>query len=247
MRQDIRNDNFNGNIAYKTTLANPNLYKIMDDVNSVIDQINKNKENHQEMGNIELEDDDELNYANNMETNPNINQSNNEMYQVDKKPAQIIKPKKKAKPAFAMTEQQHDEQVDQECDELLDFFDNTNFDSYVDDLETQNLMSSIKKRVDELKNESDWQKKWDDRLKSHVEKKREINFNEKEKAKHLDDDMQVYSDAGNMFGDAKSVASERTQESISEIKKKMKEQQDGQSQWDGNTRGQQMANQLEDR
>ena len=39
MRDDIRNDNFNGNIAYKTTLANPNLYKIMDDVNSVIEQI----------------------------------------------------------------------------------------------------------------------------------------------------------------------------------------------------------------
>lgn len=60
----------------------------------------------------------------------------------------------------------------QEEDELLDFMDNLDFDSYKDDLEFQAMVKTLNKRVSELKQEEDWREKWHQRLKEKTERRR---------------------------------------------------------------------------
>lgn len=157
--------------------------------------------------------------------------------------------KKKAKPAFAMTEAQAEKIEDMECDDLLDFFDNTNYNEYVEDLEVKNMMASIKKRVDELKQEPAWQKKWNERLVKIKEKKQAAK-------REVDDDMRVNMDnddvktynTGNMFGGGgNSVASDRTKESINELKEKMAQKGQRGEGWDKKTNADISAVALEER
>lgn len=61
--------------------------------------------------------------------------------------------KKKTNPAWAKSEQQNQEEESEECDELLDFVDNLDYDKYIDDLEVQNMLNSLKERIEDLKGE----------------------------------------------------------------------------------------------
>jgi len=159
--------------------------------------------------------------------------------------------KKKAKPAFAMTEAQAEKIDDMECDDLLDFFDNTNYDEYANDLEVRNMMSSIKKRVDELRQEPGWQKKWNERLEKIKEKKANAQKDlddDDMRVNYDNDDVKSYN-TGNMFGrdGGNSVASDRTKESIDEIKEKMAQEGKRGQKWDKGTKAGGSAAALEER
>lgn len=56
----------------------------------------------------------------------------------------------KAKPKWAMTEVEADDADEMEVDELLDFANNLDYDSYIDDMEVKEALNFIKKRVKEL-------------------------------------------------------------------------------------------------
>ena len=141
---------------------------------------------------------------------------------------------KKKMPAWAMTKQQEEVVQEVEDDELLDFMDNLDFDSYKDDLEFRNMVSTLQARVSELKKEEGWKDKWEGRLKEKSEQRKQEYLAEKAE-KQLDDDMVTnYGDNSNIFdADNKSISSSRTQESIQSIKEKMKLEKEGVKDWDG--------------
>merc|ERR1711998_733271 len=97
--------------------------------------------------------------------------------------------------------------------------------------------------------EPEWQKKWNSRLEKIKEKKANVKQN-------VDDDMRVNYDSddiktyntGNMFGGGgNSVASDRTKESIDEIKEKMAQQGKRGQKWDNKTNADSSAVVLEER
>lgn len=201
------------------------------------------------LGNQKNDYPDKITYesARNTQFSPTANENSEASMLAQKHMSKMNK--KKAKPAFAMTEAQAEKMEDMECDDLLDFFDNTNYDEYADDLEVRNMMSSIKKRVDELRQEPGWQKKWNERLEKIKEKKANAQKVEDDdmRVNYDNDDVKSYN-TGNMFGGGgNSVASDRTKESIDEIKEKMAiEGKRGQN-WDKGTNAGKSAVALEER
>ena len=140
---------------------------------------------------------------------------------------------KKKMPAWAMTKQQEEVVQEVEDDELLDFMDNLDFDSYKDDLEFRNMVSTLQARVSELKKEDGWKEKWEGRLKERSEQRKQEYLAEKAE-RQVDDDMVTnYGETSNLFdADNKSISSSRTQESIQSIKEKMKLEKEGVKEWD---------------
>lgn len=156
--------------------------------------------------------------------------------------------RKKPKPAFAMTEAQADLMEDEECDGLMDFFDNADYDTYIHDLEVKNMLESIKKRVEELKQEDNWKQKWHERLATAKPKKVK-----EEKPYVDDDDMMTHHDkvskttGGNLFGEVRSVASEKTKESIDAIKDQIRVKKESKPDWDYTSKNILQNAQLEER
>lgn len=67
--------------------------------------------------------------------------------------------KKNDKPVWAMTKQQVEENEDKEVDDLLDFFENNNLKDYSEDDQVKNLLSSLKDKIDKMKQADDWKEK----------------------------------------------------------------------------------------
>lgn len=61
--------------------------------------------------------------------------------------------KQKKQPAWAKTQEKQEQEESEECDELLDFVDNLDYDKYIDDMEVQNMLTSLKDRIEGLKQE----------------------------------------------------------------------------------------------
>lgn len=122
--------------------------------------------------------------------------------------------KKQGKPAWAMSKEQKEELDENEDDDLMDFMDNLDIDSYLNDLEFKNMVQTLKKRVSELKEEPDWRDKWKLRLKEKTQKRKEEYLEEKANRSQMDDDMITHTGTtGGLFGnDNMSIASSRTQE-----------------------------------
>lgn len=62
-------------------------------------------------------------------------------------------------PQWALTENEAKNQEDLECDDLLNFASNLNFDQYIQDVEVNSMIKAIKSRVEELKNKENWLEK----------------------------------------------------------------------------------------
>ena len=150
--------------------------------------------------------------------------------------------KKKAKPAWAMTAAEHDAVEDKEVDDLLDFMDQFDAQKYAQDVEVREMMANLKDRVGELKKEDNWKENWEKRLKDRRKKREEEYIKEKE-SKMPDDDMIAMNGDANgsqigvmggslgSRGEARTVMSERTQESINSIKEKLELQSQGKGDW----------------
>ncbi len=74
--------------------------------------------------------------------------------------------KSKAKPAWAMTEHDLEEQKEKEIDDLLEFAYELDYEKYMDDFEVRQALAIIKDRVKEIKQDSDWKtnmaKEWNE-------------------------------------------------------------------------------------
>jgi len=64
--------------------------------------------------------------------------------------AKAAKPKKQAKPKWALTEEANEDVEDIEVDDLLDFTNNLDFEQYMDDLEVKEAMTYAQDRIKEL-------------------------------------------------------------------------------------------------
>jgi len=112
------------------------------------------------------------------------------------------------------------------------------------------MIGSIQKRVEELKQEPEWKEKWTKRLEEYKKKRLAM-----QQSVQQDDDMKVnvdrgdigsYMSGGNMFGGG-SVASDKTKESIDEIRQKMQSQKGGKGDWENRTNVDSNAVALEER
>jgi len=122
--------------------------------------------------------------------------------------------KKENKPRWAYTEQQLEDEEEQNVDDLLQFTNNLNYDQYIDDLEVKHMVAALKKRIDEIKGkeEDDWKNKivdaWNNERTSMKPSKVDIGADDR-------------SDVRSCASEAKSAASEKSQQSIAELKAKM--------------------------
>lgn len=273
MRDDIRSDNFNDNPKYLNSLYRSKIIRDADQAT-----INDNFDAG-EMEGITMDDyapDCEVLQDRKPQFNvPNLTPGGGDLstlkrdqegqityvrpLETQASPSPPPKPsnlKKKKLPAYALTSDQNDEFELEECDQLLNFFDNTNYGDYIDDLEIRNMVGSIKKRVDELKKEPNWQAKWNERLEKIKAKKREQKMRENiEKHQNQDDDDMMVNHGedrtfasgggGNMFGG--SVASDRTKESVEGIKEKMRVKEGKGGEWDARQQSRAQAVVLEER
>lgn len=134
-------------------------------------------------------------------------------------PVREEKPKQKKKdqslkPKWAYTEQQVKDEEEQDVDDLLDFTNNLDYDKYLNDLEVKHMVLALKKRIDEIKHreEDDWKRKivdeWNDERKAL-------------KTNKVDLDLDARSDTRSVASESKSVASERSQKNIEDLKAKM--------------------------
>lgn len=132
--------------------------------------------------------------------------------------------KKKQRPAWSMTQTQHEEAEAQEVDELLNFMDQFDPTKYAEDVQVRELMESLKERVDLLKKEDNWKENWEKRLKEK-RKKREEEYLKEKSEKAPDDDMiavngdnqsQIGVMGGSLGsrGETKTVLSEKTQGTV---------------------------------
>lgn len=132
---------------------------------------------------------------------------------VSVKPVTKKKEHKELKPKWAYTEKQVEDEEEENVDDLLAFTNNLDYDKYIDDLEVKHMVTALKKRIDDLKNkeDDDWKNKivdaWNNDKQALKPSKVDIG-----------DDR---SDVRSMASEGKSVASERSQQSISELKAKM--------------------------
>lgn len=101
-------------------------------------------------------------------------------------PTQIeqVTPKAKievqSKPKWSLTAQQNEEAMDQEVDDLLDFVEELQIDDFLEDLEMQQKLASIKDRIEELQREQ----KALNACKVRIEE----NIDEREKTKQQQDE-----------------------------------------------------------
>jgi hypothetical protein len=141
------------------------------------------------------------------------------------KPA-LKKKEKDLKPKWAYTEKQVEDEEEGDLDDLLAFTNNLDYDKYINDLEVKGMVAALKKRIDELNNQNDEEDDW---------KKKIVDAWNKEERKSVQPskvnlDWETRSDNRSMASDSKSVASERTQKSIQDLKTKLENKE--RKEWD---------------
>jgi len=142
------------------------------------------------------------------------------------------KKKNKGKPKWALTEQELEQQEDKEVADLLNFADNLDYDTYINDLEVKNMVTALKKRIDDLKQEGNWKKKIVDQWNEEDKDKRQAL-----KLQKTNIDMDNASDARSQASEAKSHASERTHQSIISLKEQVAKRNENKQEWDKSTVG----------
>lgn len=85
-------------------------------------------------------------------TQENLSRIDEKSQKSQKSKSQKTKQSKKSqKPAWAMTEEQLEEQKEAEIDDLLEFAYDLDYDQYMNDFEIRQVFSIIKDRVNEIK------------------------------------------------------------------------------------------------
>ncbi|CAD8120623.1 unnamed protein product [Paramecium sonneborni] len=139
----------------------------------------------------------------------------------------------KTKPVWAMTKEEEEQHTKQEEDELLDFVENLDYDSYINDLEVNVMLKALQQRVSDIKKEENWKDKLD-----QGDKKQEQR------------EPDIYDKISQSLGkndEAKSVHSEKTQNSLNQLRKKQDLIQQGKQDWDKTTTNGDQKVSLEDR
>ncbi|EAS06701.2 hypothetical protein TTHERM_00688410 (macronuclear) [Tetrahymena thermophila SB210] len=140
-----------------------------------------------------------------------------------------LKKNKKEKPAWAKTEKQLEEEDNQECDDLLNFASNLDYDKYINDLEVQSMVKAIKDRVSELKtNPSIYD--------SQVKTDKEQQAQKMKEYMDLVDEKRTNKGENNVNNEGKSNASAKsrlTMQSIKETVEKIKNE--SKEEWDKST------------
>jgi hypothetical protein len=153
------------------------------------------------------------------EYSPNAIRVQDYVQQEQPSPTREEKPKQKKKdqslkPKWAYTEQQVKDEEEQDVDDLLDFTNNLDYDKYLNDLEVKHMVLALKKRIDEIKHkeDDDWKKKIVDEWNNE---RQALNTNK------VDLNLDARSDTRSVASESKSVASERSQKHIQDLKAKM--------------------------
>ncbi|KAL4484185.1 hypothetical protein ABPG72_003469 [Tetrahymena utriculariae] len=140
-----------------------------------------------------------------------------------------LKKNKKEKPAWAKTEKQLEEEDDQECNDLLNFASNLDYDKYINDLEVQSMVKAIKERVSELKSNPSL---YDSQIKTDKEQQTQ----KMKEYMDLVDEKRTNKGENSINNEGKSNASAKsrlTMQSIKETVEKIKN--DGKEEWDKST------------
>jgi len=135
----------------------------------------------------------------------------------EEKPVKAAAKKKESfKPKWALTEQQVKDEEDQDLDDLLAFTNNLDYNKYINDLEVKDMVVAMKKRIDELreKEEDNWKNKIVDAW-NKAEERQSIQPN------RVDMSFDGRSDCRSVASESRSAASERSQQSITELKAKL--------------------------
>lgn len=140
--------------------------------------------------------------------------------QEEEKPTKSVlkKKEKDLKPKWAYTEKQLDDEEDGDLNDLLEFTNNLDYDKYINDLEVKGMVTALKKRIDELNQqneEDDWKKKIVEAWNNDKDDRKSVQPNK------VNIDWDVRSNGRSCASDNKSVASERTQKSIQDLKTKL--------------------------
>lgn len=93
---------------------------------------------------------------------------------------------------------------------MLDFFETNNVNDYSEDQEVKNLLSSLKHKIEKMKEADDWKEKEVERIKQQREERRNVPEGEEEKYSQFS--------VGNSEG--RSVASEKTQSNSFSIQRR---------------------------
>jgi len=126
------------------------------------------------------------------------------------------KKEEKEKPKWAYTEKQLEDEEEEDVDTLLEFTNNLDYDKYIDDLEVKHMIAALKKRINDIRSKEE--ESWKNNI---VE---EWNKEEEKKAvqpSKVDLSYDGRSDTRSVASEAKSAASERTHQSIQELKAKI--------------------------
>ncbi|KRX10893.1 Armadillo-type fold [Pseudocohnilembus persalinus] len=231
--------------TYKLTKEN---LKKLQELNSVIPDKNKkpkqNYENYEQEYEQQQKEEEQQQQFQNQSQNQNQEQNNfNDSFEKEsnisysKKPTLTKKSNKKNKRPKKeyLTEEQYkakqEAEEDEELDDLLGFVDNLNYDKYINDLEVQTMIKSIKDRVTELKKDENWKQKAYQRIQQKREEIRQEKLKQQQAAAERDS-ASIFSEG------SKSVASERTMQSIQSLKEQIQNRDQGKNiDWERNTKG----------
>lgn len=122
-------------------------------------------------------------------------------------------------PKWARTQEQHEEDVEAEVDDLLNFTNNLDFEDVINDIEVRAAIKAVKSRVDELKQEEQKQQKQQklDKIRESDAKKKDLNLNDDNNRSEL---------RSQLSEGQKSIAESKIDERIEELKKSKKEGKD---------------------
>ncbi|EGR32204.1 hypothetical protein IMG5_092720, partial [Ichthyophthirius multifiliis] len=98
----------------------------------------------QRKSNIQNENTD-LNQQNSVENEENLYISNQQLQNI------LRVNNSNKKPQWSKSEQQIQKEEDQECQDLLDFANNLDYESYINDLEVQSVVKALKDRISNIK------------------------------------------------------------------------------------------------
>ncbi|CAD8164742.1 unnamed protein product [Paramecium octaurelia] len=140
----------------------------------------------------------------------------------------------KTKPVWAMTKEEEEQHMKNEEDELLNFVDNLDYDSYINDLEVNVMLKALQQRITEIKKQDNQQEK-PDNLPEQKQEQREPDIYDK------------ISQSLGKNDEARSVHSEKTQNSINQLRKKQEQLEQGKQDWDKTTSNGDQKASLEDR
>ncbi|CAD8186179.1 unnamed protein product [Paramecium pentaurelia] len=139
----------------------------------------------------------------------------------------------KNKPVWAMTKEEEEQHIKQEEDELLNFVENLDYDSYINDLEVNVMLKALQSRVTNIKKEDNWKEK--------------LEQGEKKQEQRQSDMYDQISQSLGKNDEAKSVHSEKTQNSINQLRKRQELIEQGKQDWEKTTSNGDQKASLEDR